>query len=111
MKRESLNDDEIAANEDTLKPLIDDMLEQRQIGIDEVNKMFNLNITVSLNSSWEDNEIELELEHQDKAENNEMTDEELHEDEETNETNLENNETNLENNQTNLEEEDEKNET
>ena len=111
MKRESLNDDEIAANEDTLKPLIDDMLEQRQKGIDEVNKMFNLNITVSLNSSWEDNEIELELEHQDKAENNEMTDEELHEDEETNETNLENNETNLENNETNLEEEDEKNET
>ena len=104
MKRESLNDDEIAANEDTLKPLIDDMLEQRQIGIDEVNKMFNLNITVSLNSSWEDNEIELELEHQDKAENNEMTNEELHEDIETNETNLENNETNLE-------EEDEKNET
>ena len=73
--------------------------------------MFNLNITVSLNSSWEDNEIELELEHQDKAENNEMTDEELHEDIETNETNLENNETNLENNKTNLEEEDEKNET
>ena len=111
MKRESLNDDEIAANEDTLKPLIDDMLEQRQIGIDEVNKMFNLNITVSLNSSWEDNEIELELEHQDKAENNEMTDEELHEDVETNEINLENNETNLENNETNLEEEDDKNET
>ena len=77
MKRESLNDDEIAANEDTLKPLIDDMLEQRQIAIDEVNKMFGTNIKVSLNSSWEDNEVELELKHEEMSE--ETTDEEQHE--------------------------------
>ena len=79
MKRESLNDDEIAANEDTLKPLIDDMLEQRQIAIDEVNKMFGTNIKVSLNSSWEDNEVELELKHEEIAEDTETTDEEQHE--------------------------------
>ena len=79
MKRESLNDDEIAANEDTLKPLIDDMLEQRQIAIDEVNKMFGTNIKVSLNSSWEDNEVELELKHEEIAEETETTDEEQHE--------------------------------
>ena len=79
MKRESLNDDEIAANEDTLKPLIDDMLEQRQIAIDEINKMFGTNIKVSLNSSWEDNEVELELKHEEIAEETETTDEEQHE--------------------------------
>ena len=79
MKRESLNDDEIAANEDTLKPLIDDMLEQRQIAIDEVNKMFGTNIKVSLNSSWEDNEVELEMNHEEIAEETETTDEEQHE--------------------------------
>ena len=83
MKRESLNDDEIAANEDTLKPLIDDMLEQRQIAIDEVNKMFGTNIKVYLNSSWEDNEVELELNHEEIAEEiaeeTETTDEEQHE--------------------------------
>lgn len=79
MKRESLNDDEIAANEDTLKPLIDDMLEQRQIAIEEVNKMFGTNIKVSLNSSWEDNEVELELKHEEIAEETETTDEEQHE--------------------------------
>lgn len=79
MKRESLNDDEIQANEDTLKPLIDDMLEQRQIAIEEINKMFDVDIKVSLNSSWEDNEVELELKHEEIAENAETTDEEEHE--------------------------------
>ena len=62
-----------------MKPLIDDMLEQRQIAIDEVNKMFGTNIKVSLNSSWEDNQVELELKHEEIAEETETTDEEQHE--------------------------------
>ena len=53
MKRESLNSNETQMDEDVLLPLIDDMLQSRQDGIKEVNKMFGTNITVKLSSSWE----------------------------------------------------------
>ena len=53
MKREAINSSESAINEETLLPLIDDMLKNRQEGIDKVNKMFNLNIKVKLSSAWE----------------------------------------------------------
>lgn len=59
-KRESLSGSESLLNEDVLKPLIDDMLECRKEGIEQVNKKFGLNITVSFDSAWEDNEIEME---------------------------------------------------
>lgn len=62
MKRESLNSSESQLNNDALLPLIDDMLRQREIGIDKVNKMFGTNIRVSLASSWEDNQDEIDLE-------------------------------------------------
>jgi len=52
MKRESLNSNETTMDESVLLPLIDDMLEERKIGIDKVNKMFGTNITVELSSSW-----------------------------------------------------------
>ena len=63
MKKEAISDSEQAMNEDVLKPLIDTMLECRQKACEEINAMFDLNISVSLNSSWEDNQEELELEH------------------------------------------------
>ena len=63
MKKEAISDSEQAMNEDVLKPLIDTMLECRQKACEEINAMFNLNISVELNSSWEDNQEELELEH------------------------------------------------
>lgn len=52
MKREAINDAEAGMNEDSLLPLIDDMLECRRVGLEKVNKMFGTNITVELDSSW-----------------------------------------------------------
>ena len=63
MKKEAISDSEQAMNEDVLKPLIDTMLECRQKACEEINTMFDLNISVELNSSWKDNQEELELEH------------------------------------------------
>jgi hypothetical protein len=40
---------------------VDDMLECRQAGIDEVNKMFGTNISVELSSAWSDNQFEKDL--------------------------------------------------
>lgn len=62
MKRESLNTSESQMNNDALLPLIDDMLKCRQKSASKVNEMFGTNISVSLASSWEDNEIELKAE-------------------------------------------------
>ena len=64
MKKEAISDSEQAMNEDVLKPLIDTMLECRQKACEEINAMFDLNISVELNSSWKDNQQELELEHE-----------------------------------------------
>lgn len=58
MKRESINSNESQLNDDMLHPLIDDMLRERQQGIDRINKMFDLDIKVTFNSSWEANEKE-----------------------------------------------------
>lgn len=52
MKREAINDAEAGMNEDALLPLIDDMLEKRREGLEQINKVFGLNITVDLSSSW-----------------------------------------------------------
>lgn len=78
MKRESINAGESQLNNDALLPLIDTMLKCRQEGAEMVNRMFNTNISVSLASSWEDNQIEIEQEHgeqeqeqQEGGENNE----------------------------------------
>ena len=60
MKREAINAGESQLTEDQLHPLIDNMLKERQEGLDRVNKMFGTNITVSFNSAWEINEREEE---------------------------------------------------
>lgn len=65
MKRESLNSSESQMNNDALLPLIDNMLKCRKQAATKVNDMYGTNISVSLDSSWEDNEQEIELEHED----------------------------------------------
>lgn len=62
MKRESINAGESQLNNDALLPLIDDMLKHRQEGAKKVNDMFGTNINVSLASSWQDNQQEINAE-------------------------------------------------
>lgn len=64
MKRESLNSSESQMNNDALLPLVDDMLKCRKEGVEKVNNMYGLNITVELASAWEDNAEEISLEHE-----------------------------------------------
>ena len=52
MKRESLNDSELALNIDSILPLTDSMLHERQKGVEAVNKMFGTDIHVDFNSVW-----------------------------------------------------------
>lgn len=52
MKRESLNENEIEANSDTLTTLIDDMLKCRKKGVEEINRIYGTNIEVEFSSSW-----------------------------------------------------------
>ncbi|MBQ1551079.1 MAG: hypothetical protein IIZ67_03160 [Bacilli bacterium] len=61
MKRESINSNESQLNDDMLHPLIDDMLEQRKLALEKINKMFGTNISVSFNGAWEQNQKESEL--------------------------------------------------
>ena len=75
MKRESLNSSETTMDESVLLPLIDDMLNERKIGLEKVNKMFGTNITVKLSSSWEKirEEIKNELAKQELESSQEST--------------------------------------
>lgn len=52
MKRESIRTSEADMNHDALRPLIDDMLAQREELADRLNKYFNLNISVTFDSIW-----------------------------------------------------------
>lgn len=52
MKRESISPDEAQLNDDALLPLIDDMLEQRELALKKINEKYGLNISVKLDSSW-----------------------------------------------------------
>lgn len=60
MKREALSDDEVSVNDLSLTPLIENMLECRQDGLDRVNKMYGTNITVKLSGAWEDLQTDIE---------------------------------------------------
>lgn len=66
MKREAINEAEATLNEDILYPDIDTMLECRRNALEKVNKMYGTNITVELDSVWEQNrkreELQLEAE-------------------------------------------------
>lgn len=52
MKRERLTDDEVQANTDNLRPLVDNMLRNRQEGLAKVNELFDTNISVEFSSIW-----------------------------------------------------------
>lgn len=56
MKRETLNTSETSVNEQALLPLLDDMLKQRKKGFERVNEKYGTNISVKLNSIWENKE-------------------------------------------------------
>lgn len=53
-KRESLNDGELAVNNQILLPMIDDMLHRRRVALDEFNTMFGFTASVRFGSAWED---------------------------------------------------------
>lgn len=52
MKRESLNKNEINANNDLLIPRISQMLRCRKEAVKKINELYNLNIEVNLSSIW-----------------------------------------------------------
>lgn len=57
-KKEAISDSEQQMNTDTLTPLIDIMLANREDFCERVNQLYGLDISVELNSAWKDNEIE-----------------------------------------------------
>lgn len=52
MKRESIQQNESDMNHDSLKPLIDDMLFQREKLCEQINECFGLNVSVEFDSVW-----------------------------------------------------------
>ena len=52
MKRVSIQQNESDMNHDSLRPLIDDMLYQREQLAEQINKCFGLNVTVEFDSIW-----------------------------------------------------------
>ena len=66
MKRESINESEADLNEDSLLPLIDDMLEQRKLLAKQINEKFseflpNGEVSVDVSSSWKKLRKEIKL--------------------------------------------------
>lgn len=57
MKREALGDSENKLQDDSLLPLVDDMLRCRNEAIEEIKEMFDEDIEVSFASAWENLEI------------------------------------------------------
>lgn len=76
MKRESINSGESQLNNDALLPLVDDMLNARKLAAEKVNAMFGLSLSVSLASSWEDNQEEINSEQKAITENDSVLDNE-----------------------------------
>lgn len=62
MKREALNSTEVAMNEDVLFPMVEMMFECRKQDVEKINKMFGLKISVELDSIWNDNMEEKNIE-------------------------------------------------
>ena len=77
MKRESINESECDLNEDALIPDTDDMLYNRKLIADALNKKFGTNISVDFSSAWKKNRKEIELrEEQQESQIDENTQEE-----------------------------------
>lgn len=62
MKREAINSSETDLNEDGLRPLIDDIINNWREGFDKVNAKYGTNITVEFDSSWYKYNADLSLE-------------------------------------------------
>lgn len=58
-KRERLNQSEISLNEDSLTPLIENMLYSRKQAIEAINEKYELNIEVDLSNVWKQKEHEI----------------------------------------------------
>lgn len=58
-KRERLNQSEISLNEDSLTPLIENMLYSRKQAIESINEKYELNIEVDLSNVWKQKEQEI----------------------------------------------------
>ena len=61
-KRERLNTSEISLNEDSLIPLVENMLYSRKQAINAINEKYGLNIEVDLSSVWKEKEQEIKQE-------------------------------------------------
>lgn len=61
LKREYTSAQEIDTNTDLLLPAIDDMFENRKIGVEQINALFGTNITVRKSSAWAVKQRETEL--------------------------------------------------
>lgn len=73
-KRERLNQSEISLNEDSLTPLIENMLYSRKQAIESINEKYELNIEVDLSNVWKQKEQEIKTsiaDLKDKENNNE----------------------------------------
>lgn len=57
MKRSRLVSDEVNLNLDSLYPLIDNMMIQREQGLQELKEKYNIDVSVSFNSSWEHRQL------------------------------------------------------
>lgn len=61
MKRESISQEEFRMNDDAMIPLIDNMLEARKRAVDEINKLFGLDIEVDFSSAWKKFREEIQI--------------------------------------------------
>lgn len=61
MKRQYVSSDEINSTADIMLPLIDNMFEARQNGVENINKLFGLSITVEKDSAWEKKQIQSDM--------------------------------------------------
>ena len=72
MKSQYVNEGEMVMNDDALLPLMDQMLECRKMACDEINKLFGLDISVELNSSWLKKRKEVEIKMKEEKLENEI---------------------------------------
>ena len=61
MKREAIGTGESSMDEDSVLPLVDNMLECRKKDVEKINQLYGTSISVDFNSAWLKNFIETEL--------------------------------------------------
>lgn len=66
MKREAINSNEAQLNEQSLLPLVDDMLRCRRTALEQVNEKYGTKITVNLFSSWDVQHNDMNVEETDQ---------------------------------------------